>query len=296
VLFNATVTAEGAGTVCEEEANINVTEDGIRLNLMRIALINRSKKHQPKTLKDISEEQFKEYTAEGLPKIQLSRYKYALTNLNVGFLYIVNENDEKGWSEWEIGESNELTEITKENQTDKDFRITTSDSITLKQYVAKTNELLYIAYSEVQWSAAYWKKMRTDCEARAERMQLFDASEHVQKKPQPNVIGPVQAQEHTSCIPEDQVGLNFLQNAFSTAQSDAKTKKTDYDIDVVICIHDPIGIAEELISFLDYYWLKMDSLLISMKIGVNQSEVEKALRKNKDPKTLQKKEAVNSST
>lgn len=289
MLYTATVTAEGAGAVCDEEVKVDITDAGIRLNLMRIAIINRSKKHQPLVLKDITEEQFKEYKGEGLPPLSLSNYKYALTTIRTGFLYIVNETDEKGWSEWVINDASGLSEILQD-EADKDLRDVSKKSRKLKQYLASPSDLLYIAYSDVQWSAAYWEKMRTDCEARAKRMQIFDASKQVSKTVQPNVLGPVQAQENVSCLAEDKSKLNNTQFFFNQAFADAENNEIDYDIDPVICLHDPVGVAQELTSFLDYYWLKMESLLISMKIGVTQLDVEKALRQNKDPKSLQNKE------
>ena len=289
ILYTATVTAEGGGTVCEDEVKVKITDSGIRLNLMRIAIINRSKKYQPKVLKDITEEQFKEYNGEGLTPLSLSNYKYALTNLRTGYIYVVNEGNENDWSEWIVNDANELTEIVQD-EANKDFREPTSESRELEQYTCSPNDLLYIAYSDVQWSAAYWEKMRTDCDARAIRMQVFDASKHVSKTVQPNILGPVKAQEHVSCLPENQWGINILQKKFDYSSADAENNELDYDLDTVVCLHDPIGIAEELSSFLDYYWLKMDSLLISMKIGVSQLEVEKALRKGKDPRSLQNQE------
>ncbi len=285
MLYTATVTAEGAGAVCEEETKVDITDAGIRLNLMRIGIINRSPKHQPVNLKEISEEQFKEFQCDGLPEINLSYYKYALTSLRTGYLYVIDESD-NDWSEWEITEGHTLIEIPKD-QADKNIRKSTSKSEKLNQYIAQPTDVLYIAFSDFQWSAAYFEKMKTDQAARRQRMQLFDATKHVSKTQQTKVLGPVQAQESVSCDADNPISHNFLENSFTVIKTDEENNEADYEIDTVICLDDPVGIAVEITTTLAHHQFKLNAILVALKIGVHIPDVESSLRKGINPESLQ---------
>ena len=290
-LYTATVTCEGAGVVCEESAEVKITQPGIRIHLMRAALINRSKKYAPKLLKDISEENFKELKLDGLPTIKLSNYKYAGTILQPGYIYVIDDKNPDGWSEWEITELGELIEISKD-QIDKDERASNSKSRKIRTYIAKPTDTLWFAYSSVQWSSTYFKKMQKDCETRENRMQKFDGSKHVNKQSQTNTYGPRQVSHSISFLSENIFDQTNTQKNWNIAATDKENCEVDYELDTVLFLHDPLGILIELTTYLKYLWHKMDALMMSLKIGVHSREIQKALRRGIDPKTLQNSKSL----
>lgn len=285
-LYTATVTCEGAGVVCEESADLTIIQNGIRVHLMRPALINKTKKYPANYLKDITGNDFKELKLDGLPDIALSKYKYAGTVLQPGYIYVINEKDKNDWSEWEIDEGGHLIEISKD-LIDKDQRDTTNKSVKISSYIAKPTDVLWFAYSSVQWSSPYFKKMQSDSAMREARMQKFDGPAYVDKQTQSNVFDFDAVTNSFSFYKESNLDLLQTQKKVDIAQSDKTCKKPDYELDTVLFVHDPLGILIELTSYLKYLWVRMDALMISLKTGVDINKVEQALRKGIDPKSLQ---------
>ncbi len=255
---------------------------------MRIALINRTPKFTPLMLEGVGKDEFMPLeTPKGAPDVEgLSNYVYASTSLRPGFLYVINESDSDGWSEWEVGLGGWLKEIDK-SQAESDFRKVTSDAVVIDQYVAEPTDVLWFAYSEIQWSADYFKSMRDDSSKRGTRMQKYDLIKHVNNESQNDAASWDIMKNNFLIIPENKLDYNATQQNYTIASFDETNNTESYKLDAILCLHDPVGVLEELSNYLRYLWIEMDSLLISMKTGITLSEAENCLRNNKDPRKLQ---------
>ncbi len=288
ILYECTFTAEGKGvTSVDSSSALQVIKPGIRMNLLRIALINRTSKYAPLMLEGAKQDQFTPLTTpKGAPKVNgLSEYVYAGTGLRSGFLYVINETKKNGWSEWEVGLGGLLSEIDK-SQEEKDLRKVKNNAVQIDQYVAEATDVLWFAYSEIQWSAAFFKSMRNDSTKRKGRMQKYDLTKHVNNEPQDNAASWDQMINNMLFIPEGQIEHSFLDQNYNIAMSDEKTNTESYKLDATLCLHDPVGILEEFSNYLKYLWNKMDALMISMKTGIKTSRIERALRNGQNPSKL----------
>ncbi|WP_062060198.1 toxin VasX [Aquimarina longa] len=289
ILYQCTFIAEGKGVTSIESPPLQVIKPGIRMNLLRIALINRTSKYAPLMLEGVDKDSFMPLaTPECAPEVEeLSNYVYAGTGLRSGFLYVINQADTQGWSEWQVGIGGCLTEIDKSLK-EKDIREPQSGATQIDQYVAEPDDILWFAYSEVQWSANYFKTMREDSTPRERRMQKYDLTKHVNNQSQIDAAPWSIMKNSTIFIPEGQIDFNVVGQNYKIACADEANNTQGYKLDATLCLHDPVGILEEFSNYLKYLWNKMDATMISMKTGISVSDVEKSLRNGKDPKTLQK--------
>lgn len=103
---------EGGGAISEDSGELEIEKSGIRINLMRVALINRTSKYAPLMLEGVEKNDFMPLsTPKGAPEISLSNYTYAGTGLRSGFIYVINECDNSKFSEWSVDIGGSLTEI-----------------------------------------------------------------------------------------------------------------------------------------------------------------------------------------
>ncbi len=293
ILYECSFTAEGKGVTCVEQPVLKVVKPGVRINLMRIALINRTPKFTPLMLEGVGKDEFMPLeTPKGAPDVEgLSNYVYASTSLRPGFLYVINESDSDGWSEWEVGLGGWLKEIDK-SQAESDFRKVTSDAVVIDQYVAEPTDVLWFAYSEIQWSADYFKSMRDDSSKRGTRMQKYDLIKHVNNESQNDAASWDIMKNNFLIIPENKLDYNVTQQNYTIASFDETNNTESYKLDAILCLHDPVGIFIEHFCYLKYLWNKMDYLMISLKIGKEVSDIERALAKGQDPRLLQNAEKL----
>jgi len=285
---------EGGGAISDDSSELEIEKKGIRINLMRIALINRTPKYSPIMFEGLNPNEFSPLeTPGGAPDIKdLSNYVYASTGLRPGFIYVINESGNDGWSEWSLDLGGCFNEIDK-SQSEEDFRAVLSGALRIDQYVAKTTDVLWFAFSEVQWSSSYFKSMRDNSSKRIERMQKYDLTKHTNNEPQDNSSTWDERKNNLIFIPEDNSEFQGFTNNFKISLAEENYNTENYKLDGTLCLHDPVGVLEELSSYLRYLWLRMDALLISMKTGIGLDEAEKCLRNGTDPRELQKAEDLN---
>lgn len=283
---------EGGGAISENSAELEIEKPGIRINLMRIALINRTSKFKPLMLEGVTKDDFMPLaTPDGAPEINLSNYTYAGTGLREGFVYVVNECDSEGWSEWVVNPGGSITRITKDKATE-DIRIPDSNAETFDSYIAQQEDILWFAYSEIQWSASYWECLRNDGAKREDRMQKFDCTKHVANQPQEGSTSHDIMQNSTLFFAEDRLSQNSVQRNFLIARVDDENKTEDFRPDAMLCLYDPMAVFRELSNYLKYLWIKMDSLLISLKTGVSVDKIDACLRECGNPESLQNQDKL----
>ena len=285
-------TCEGGGAVSTDSSELEIEKAGIRINLMRIALINRTSKFAPLMLEGLGKNDFMPLeTPEGVPKINISNYTYAGTMLRPGYIYVINECDNTKFSEWEVSLGGSLTEIHNDLAS-KDIREPKSDAATIDGYIAQQEDVLWFAFSEIQWSASYWDCIRNDNAKRDQRMQKFDCPKHDGNQSQNGVATYNVMQNNTLFAIENRIGQSKTQHIFSTAKFDDENNNEDFRPDAMFCLHDQVGILEELSSYLKYLWLRMDCLLITLKTGLTINEVENSLRNCISPETLKDRKTL----
>lgn len=293
MLYTATVTAEGAGAVCEEEAKVDITDAGIRINLFRIALINRNSQFAPLMFEGVGQNDFSALAPpEGAPEIptDFSSYTYASTGIREGYLYVINEADENGFSEWLIGFGGQLTEVDISDLS-LDERDVKEGGLKINQYIAQPTDILWFAYSEIQWSAAYFESLRTDQPKREARMQQYNLVKHTNNEEQ-ECSETSDLIKNSTVFVQEQIGeLGIYNNSLKIEPADEQVNnELGYKQHANLCLNDSVGIIREISLHLTYQWTKMDALIMSLKIGVDSKKVYNALRTGVDPKSLQSKE------
>lgn len=147
----------------------------------------------------LSYKKLKELAPTGFPRF--SYFNWAGVDLNDGYLYIYHEKkaskdklDGKNWSEYLVREGvsttnaegdtvSSLTKFYKVQWEDQDHRAPKMDvgaDEDNSYIVFDHGDIVWIAFSEVQWSAAYLKKIMGNTENVKNRFQKLDIDEYVE--------------------------------------------------------------------------------------------------------------------
>lgn len=123
-------------------------------------------------------------------------------------------------------------------------------------------------------------------------MQKFDCTKHVSNQSQDGVTSYDVIQKSILFPAEGRLDQSRMQSVILSAQVDDDNNLDDFSSDAMLCLYDPMDVFRELSNYLKYLWVRMESLLISLKTGVPMDDVEKSLRKSIDPKTLQENDKL----
>lgn len=305
--FYAVATHEASGSTATSNI-LTIKANTISLHFKRYTLAyNNRLKHftwPPK-------ENPTKYKWEGICEIE--NYEYRPAPLRIGYLYlcIFNQGKERIFKEFKINIDSSLINIVSDLS--KDIREPQSYQ-SIDYYQIKDDDIVWMAYSEFQWSVPYVRKIRTKDEIRTKRMQKFDAAEWMSNQTAPDAFNEEQIESYFPLDDEDTIPeqmqdgrwtsgffkdsnnydyINWWKNKHENALH--LDKNEEKKLEVFCCLHDPLGCADELNNDLKSCWDDMNASIIALHSGVDVKEVKNNVingNKKIDDLILDKKKAL----
>lgn len=242
------------------------------------------------------------YSPKGAPTVK--GYNYVSTTLRPGYVYIIFENKPDLFKEFQVQEGGLLRNI--ESDLSEDIR--TPKSIEHSQYYfIEKDDTVWISYSEFQWTADYIQKIRSDANMRDKRMQKFVATDWVNNSYPENCFDHKNIESCFPLEPNDTKPEKFPNGAWSGGQiADFDTyyniqqwmpnmnsidandnENDDWKRNAFICLDDPMGCADELLTDLNQKWAEMEALVITIQTGIDRHVVlNEIIRKGKKPEEI----------
>ncbi|TAJ15406.1 hypothetical protein DMA11_01860 [Marinilabiliaceae bacterium JC017] len=276
---------EGAGVTSPKSPRLKAKKAGIKLHFFRYGLFHNSQKekfidNKPTPLLSSYNqaqhaETIEEVNPEGVPKVE--DFFYARTALNKGYLYIFDDTDPNLWYEYEVDDLSNLHPIywadNKENGQYKDARKCSRQIFTSLTF--KQDQVLWVAFSSIQWSIDYHHVMHTDATRRAERMIQIRCSG----------FDPNSKSNQLDFLPFDEMYGTFyntdphplwfndkLQDIMAddrtTREKDPKAIKED----MFITLHDPLGMIQDASGFYADKILHFKALVEAIQTGESIDE------------------------
>lgn len=294
-------TARIRGKESKHTANLKILPRKVTLHFLRYIPIKEANQNY---FVYPEKEHYTEQSPAGAPGIE--GFKYTTTLLRPGYLYIQFENKPDLFKEFLVQEGGLLQNIVSDLK--EDIRHPNTSDVS-KYYIIEKEDTVYIAYSEFQWSADYIKNIRANKGGlRDKRMQKFVAADWVNKTEQENCYNHENADACFPLNPNDKKPEKFQDDAWtageiSVFESDYGIQQwmpvcnnvkaiedegnNDYPRNAFVCLHDPMGCADELLVNLNDKWAEMEALIITIQTGIDKYvALNKIIRQGKKPEEI----------
>lgn len=288
-------TAEYPGAAIARSSELTVTKPGIKLYFLRHGLFDKDEREEPLhvSLPTTRKEQIAEATVLGpdnpLQEVMVKKFieypnvknhYFAETAIRDGYIYIIFENDTIPWLEYKTVIGGGLKAIvwyegSNVPGNDGFYDEREPDNTIIDSGVSVAHcEIVWIAFSSVQWSVTYHKKMRTDTKARAARMQRFETSgfqpnEEIEWAKSCNQVNGVFTKDNSNEARWLQYRLEQVQ-----LEDDAPEIKED----MFLILQDPIGFTEDIGFNLEKEFQWLDAITESMQTGQDHAAIYERIR------------------
>ncbi len=301
---------------CKVTASYNNGEVEAKGNVMTIKPSTFSLSFMRYTLaKDDRQKHFtwpqrEQTTAYSLNKsVDIANYTVKATSVREGYIYIYFDNKPDLFKELQIDLTGTLTNIISDLQDDVREQ---KDPLSRKYYCITNKDIVWIAFSEFQWSAAHINDIRTKSELRENRMQKFDATQWAGNQNQVDAftVDNIDAYfplEDDDTLPNQLEDGRWTGGLMKDLMNSAKIQwwmsyynnvkvieeVPDEREEVFFCLHDPLGCADELAIELDDCWKEMEALIIAMQTGIDRNVVlNTIIPGDKEPEDLVDKDKL----
>lgn len=196
-------------------------------------------------------------------------YAYAAFPLRNGYLYVYYET-ENVWAEYKITDALKLQKIVwDEKDYSREVREPKRNPATgrLEEYTGLPvgkNRVVWVAYSEVQWSAGYAGKVLTTAALREGRMQRVDVDKWKNGEKQDDVFDLSKC-----CVfagKEDR--SRFEQLKIKTGRLAKENKEEEFP-EFFFMLHDPLGAADDAVICLQQEYEYLEALAACALTGGN---------------------------
>ena len=239
------------------------------------------------------------YAVENVPPIQ--GWSYRPTVVREGYIYVYFETNVDLFKEFKIEALGGLTNIVSDLS--EDIRLPQEERST-RYLCLSIDDVVWIAYSEYQFSASYIQKLRSDQTLRERRMQKFDATVWADNRTAPDcytvdeidayfpladyatppekkdAYGSYYLAPGMNMEIEDQIHVQQWVSYFNNVE--AIEENPDERDEVFFCLHDPLGCADELTTSLNESWMEMEAIIQSIHTGINKHRIFKYLGTGKN--------------
>ncbi|TAJ08150.1 hypothetical protein DMA11_21520 [Marinilabiliaceae bacterium JC017] len=294
-------TCEGAGVKTKPSPVLVSKKAGIRLHFMRYGLFRRDDESILDVTAPRGEGAQKKHVATSKEAEvialkdapSLDNFYVGRTALNRGYVYIIVENDPDLWYEYEVDELGLFSPVFWADNKDKNGHykdIRKASGKKEKDKIFKNGTILWITYSQVQWTIDYHTQMRTDEEKRKERMLRVECTGFEKGGDNP----------HEYAIPYDEVTGTYIsahrpqslwlddklkEIAADETAPDPKNENTIKE-DMFITLHDPIGCADDIAEYLKIEIFRHRAKIESLQTGEEEQVVFDRLIAGKEPGVL----------
>ncbi|WP_062060135.1 toxin VasX [Aquimarina longa] len=286
---------EYPGAPIVQSRELTVTKAGIKLYFLRHGAFDKNatdstidvaaskKEEKPKPIKVTKDgtEPLEEFVITHYPNYpQLHNHYYAETSIRQGYIYILFAEDDSLWLEYQVVMGGGLRPIIWEQGStiagnDGFYDVRQPDNTIIDSGISVAQcDVVWVAFSDVQWSVAYHQKMRSDTSARAARMQRIECTGL-----QPNEEIPwVKSYDQVDAVftAEESIQARWLHHRLEQVQ----LEDTDPELkeDMFIILQDPIGIAEDIGYTLEQEYHKLDAIIESIQTGQDYKAIYNRLR------------------
>lgn len=263
-------TGTGATGVVKDELPQFTNRIKVKLRFSRYGLVQENESENKQYT-------FNDFTIKGKPLFpekapEVPQYSYCRMPIRDGYLYVYNEtlSKEEGkdlWYEYKVT-NQDLQSIIWENFSDKNNerkpKVATrkEPAITVRE-----NDIIWVAFSDTQWSAAYAK---SSFENKEKRFQKIDTAQWLS----------ILDKDGKAILPKS--GDHILYEK-SIQAPDASGKKVSRDFMLTkdkndtfatlhFIIHDPMGAADDICCDIDPIYTQFQSFINSLQIGTENPE------------------------
>lgn len=271
-----------------------VSPQSVNVHLLRYGLHKSGENHQGRSLgmgdvkpstaskegvtvnklyRNIGDNQI-EFHPENAPEV--SGYQYYGAPIREGWLYVYNETT-SNWHEYEILPGGKLRMVVWERFTEGyDEREPQRGEPSVTYLKVKPNHVIWLAYSEVQWTSKYTMKVVGSDDLRKKRMQCIDCGSWMSELKGENLLSTAQ-------VRAEFVEYNGTYNAaYDVYAHDYQLCKAleNNDHHLYAYLHDPLGAANDLADDLTDARLMYECLVKSMQTGAKQEELYRHITEN----------------
>ena len=282
---------------CKVTASYNNGEVEAKGNVMTIKPSTFSLSFMRYTLaKDDRQKHFtwpqrEQTTAYSLNKsVDIANYTVKATSVREGYIYIYFDNKPDLFKEFKIDVTGALTNIISDLQDDVREQ---KDPLSRKYYCITNKDIVWIAFSEFQWSAAHINDIRTKSELRENRMQKFDATQWAGNQNQVDAftVDNIDAYfplEDDDTLPNQLEDGRWTGGLMRDLMNSAKIQwwmsyynnvkvieeVPDEREEVFFCLHDVLGCTDELNNELLDQWDNMDATIMAIHSGLSPKDIK----------------------
>lgn len=292
-LANLVFTAEYKDLEIVKSSELNVVNKGINLHFLRHGLFDKNTDIETLdvsvAVKDFSEKPKTNTIDTNLEEVKIDYYSeypriknhyFAETAIRKGYIYILFENKENLWLEYQTTDGGGLKPIIWKKGSDEEGNQGYYDVREAENEIIDTGitvercDIIWVAFSTVQWSIKYHEKMRTDFDAKSLRMKRFECTgfqpdETIKfAKPYDEVFGIFE--------PEDYTEAYFLKDRLDRVK--LEHTEENFKEDMFLILDDPLGWAEDISANLKLEYTKLDALIESIHTGQNENEILERLK------------------
>lgn len=266
---------------------LSVPPKSVNVHLLRYALCKNGENHEgrPLGMGDIksptdSENQvivrkvFKtigdnevDFHPENAPKVP--GYQYYGAPVREGWLYVYNETT-SNWHEYKILPGGEIQTVVWERFTEGyDEREPQKGAPSVTYLKAKPDHVIWLAYSEIQWTSKYTTKVVGSNDLRKKRMQRIDCKSWLSEQKGEDLLSTAEARAE---FIEYNGTHNIAHNIYLRDYQLCKALDNS-DHHLYAYLHDPLGAANDLADDLTDARLMYECLIKSMQTGAKREEL-----------------------
>ncbi|WP_062055663.1 toxin VasX [Aquimarina longa] len=206
---------------------------------------------------------------------------YGETFLREGYIYLLFENRDDLWLEYQTVRGGGLKPIIWEQGStiagnDGFYDVRQPDNTIIDSGISVAQcDVVWVAFSDVQWSVAYHQKMRSDTSARAARMQRIECTGLQPNEEIPGVKSYDQVD--AVCTAEQQTEARWIHHRLEQVQ----LEDTDPELkeDMFIILEDPVGIVSDLHHILANKVLEHKAMVDAVRSGETHQQAINRLEK-----------------
>lgn len=266
---------------------LSVPPKSVNVHLLRYALCKNGEKHggrsleasdvqQPETLnpgttaykayiRNIGDNKV-DFHPKNAPEVP--GYQYYGAPIREGWLYVCNETTDN-WHEYKILPGGELQMVVWERFAEGyDEREPQKGAPNVSYLKAKPDHVIWLAYSEVQWTSKYTTKVVGNADLRKKRMQRIDCGSWLSELKGEDLLSTAQ-------VWAEFVEYNGTRNiSYGVYTRDYQLCKAlnNSDHHLYAYLHDPMGAMDDVSEDLAYLYAEFDALVASL--GTNRSKEE----------------------
>lgn len=267
---------------------LGVPPQSVNIHLLRYALCKSGENHEGCSFEADEKQQphtprpgitaYKSYTRNiGEKKVdfqpqnapEVPGYEYYGAPIREGWLYVYNETTDN-WHEYKILTGGAMQMVVWERFTEGyDEREPEMGQPSVSYLKVKPTHVIWLAYSEVQWTSKYTMKVVGNADLRKKRMQRIDCGSWLSELKGEDLLSTAQVWAE---FVEYDGGYNSAYGVYAHDYQLCKALDNN-DHHLYAYLHDPMGAMDDISGDLAYLYAEFDALVASLATDKSKEEI-----------------------